>query len=106
MRISRTLAVLTVAILTCAAAQAEDITGDELAKALQENPNVLIEAIRANRKAIFDIINETGVEEQARVQREAEEAEKKAYEDSFKNPSSPRSMTRPGSAAEKTPSTC
>jgi len=89
MRISRALAALTIAILTCGAAQATDITGDELKKALQKHPNVLIEAIKANRKAIFDIINQTGVEEQARVQKEAEEAEKKAYEDSFKNPLKP-----------------
>ena len=89
MRISRVLAALTIAILTCTDAGAKDMTGDELEKALQENPDVLVEAIRANRKAIFDIINQTGVEEQARVQREAEEAEKKAYEDSFKNPLKP-----------------
>ena len=89
MRTSRMLAALTIAILTCAAAQAKDITGDELEKALQKNPNVLIDAIKANKKAIFDIINQTGIEEQARVQKEAEEAEKKAYEDSFKNPLKP-----------------
>jgi protein-disulfide isomerase len=89
MRISRALAALTIAILTCTAAQANDITGDELRKALQKYPDVLIEAIKANRKAIFDIINQTGLEEQARVQKEAEEAEKKAYEDSFKNPLKP-----------------
>jgi len=89
MRISRALAVLAITILPCATAQAKEITGDEIKKALQENPNVLIEAIRANRKAIFDIINQTGLEEQARVQKEAEEAEKKTYEDSFKNPLKP-----------------
>ena len=89
MRISRALAALTITILTCATAQAKEITGDELKKALQKNPDVLIEAIKANRKAIFDIINQTGLEEQARVQKEAEEAEKKTYEDSFKNPLKP-----------------
>ncbi len=89
MRISRALAALTIAILTCTAAQATEITGDELKKALQENPNVLIEAIRANKKAIFDIINQAGVEEQARAQKEAEETERKAYADSFKNPLKP-----------------
>lgn len=89
MRISRALAALTIAILTCTAAQANDITGDELEKALQKNPNVLIEAIKANRKAIFDIINQTGLEEQASMQKEAEEAERKASADSFKNPLKP-----------------
>jgi protein-disulfide isomerase len=89
MRISCALAAFTIAILTCAAAQAQDITGDELEKVLRTNPNVLIEAIKANRKAIFDIINQTGVEEQARMRREAEEAEQKAYEETFKNPLKP-----------------
>lgn len=89
MRISRTLAALTIAILTCVTAQAKDITGDQIKKALQKNPDVLIEAIKANKKAIFHIINQTGIEEQARVQKEAETAEKKVYEGYFKNPLKP-----------------
>jgi protein-disulfide isomerase len=89
MHIRRTLVAVTIAILTCAAAQAGDITSDELKKALQENPGVLIEAIKANKKAIYELINQTAQEEQARVQKEAEEAEKKAYEDAFKNPLTP-----------------
>jgi protein-disulfide isomerase len=89
MGISCALAALTIVILTGTAAQTTDITGNELKKALEENPDVLIEAIKANKKAIFDIINQTGAEEQARAQKEAEEAEKKAYEDSFKNPLKP-----------------
>ena len=89
MRIGRALAALTIAMLTCGAAQAKDITGDDLKNALRKNPDVLIEAIKANRKAIFDIMNQTAGEEQARMQKEAEEAEKKAYEDSFKNPLKP-----------------
>lgn len=89
MRISSAIAATTIAILTCTAAQATEITGDELKKALQENPNVLIEAIKANKKAIFDIIKQTGLEEQASMQKEAEEAERKASADSFKNPLKP-----------------
>src|ERR1044071_8166270 len=86
MKIGHILAVLMIAALTGAAAQAGDITGDELANALRTNPDVLIEAIKANRKAIFEIINQTGVEEQARMRREAEEAQQRGYEDSLKNP--------------------
>jgi protein-disulfide isomerase len=89
MRIKRTLTALAVALLTCAAAQAEDMTRDELANALRKNPDVLIDAIKASRKEIFDIINQTGVEEQARMRREAEEAAQKAYEDTFNNPLTP-----------------
>jgi hypothetical protein len=66
MRISRTLAALATVTLTCATAQATEITGNELKKAMQENPDVLIEAIKANRKAIFDIIIQTWIEEHAR----------------------------------------
>lgn len=79
-----------VAILTCAAVvEAGDITSEQLKKALQENPAVLIEAIKANKKAIYELINQTAQEEQARVQKEAEEAEKKAYEEAFENPRTP-----------------
>jgi protein-disulfide isomerase len=80
---------VTIAILTGTAAQAGDITGDELANALRTNPGVLIDAIKANRKAIFEIINQTGVEEQARMRKEAAEAAQKAYEDTFTNPFKP-----------------
>ncbi|MEA2238695.1 MAG: hypothetical protein QOC81_3419 [Thermoanaerobaculia bacterium] len=90
MQIGRILVTLTVAILTCAAiVEARDITSDELKKALQENPGVLIEAIKANKKVIYELINQAAQEEQARAQKEAEEAEKKAYEDAFKNPLKP-----------------
>jgi protein-disulfide isomerase len=89
MRISLALAVSTLSVLACATAQATDTLGDELAKALRKNPDVLVEAIKANRKAIFEIINQTGLEEQARAQKETEEAERKAFEDSFRNPLKP-----------------
>jgi len=90
MQIGRPLVTLTVAILTCAAVvEARDITSEELKKALQKNPAILIEAIKANKKAIYELINQAAQEEQARVQKEAEEAEKKAYEDAFKNPLTP-----------------
>ena len=89
MNICRGLFVLTVAILTCASARAEDLTADALARALRNNPEVLIEAIQANRKAVFEIMNRTAGEEQARVQSEAAAARQKAYEDTFKNPLRP-----------------
>lgn len=89
MRISCVLAALATAVLTCATTQAGEIAGEELARVLRDNPNVLIEAITTNRKAIFDIINQTGLEEQARARMEAEQAAQKAYEDTFKNPLKP-----------------
>lgn len=89
MRNSSVVAALTITILSCAAAKAGNISRDELKKALEKNPDVLIEAIKANKKAIFDLMNQASQEEQARVQKEAEEAEKKAYVDAFKNPLQP-----------------
>ncbi len=89
MKISRGLMALAVATLACASAQAEDMTADALARVLRNNPDVLIEAIKANKKAIFEIMNRTAGEEQARVQSEAATARQKAYEDSLKNPLSP-----------------
>lgn len=87
MTIRRRMVALTVAILTCAAVvEAGEITTEELRNALQKNPGVLIEAIKANKKALYEILSQTAQEEQARAQNEAEEAEKKAYEDAFKNP--------------------
>lgn len=88
MKIARSLA-LTIAMISSAAAQAGDLTRDELRNALQKNPDVLIEAIKANKKAIFDLINQAAQEEQARLQKEAEEAEKKVYEEAFRNPLKP-----------------
>jgi protein-disulfide isomerase len=89
MRIGHVLVAAAIAILTCTAAQAGDITGDELANALRKHPDVLIDAIKANKKAIFDIMNQAAGEEQARMRKEAEDAAQKAYEDTFKNPLKP-----------------
>jgi protein-disulfide isomerase len=89
MRISSVLIALAFAILSCGAGRAQTITVDEFARILRNNPDVLIEAIKANRKAIFDIINQTGLEEQARMRRQDEEAAQKAYEATFTNPLKP-----------------
>lgn len=89
MKISYVLVALAVGVLACNAAHASDITKDELKAALRKHPDVLIEAIKANRKAIFNIINQTGVEEQTRMQKEAADAQAKAYEDTFKHPFKP-----------------
>ena len=105
MRIKHALSGLAIGMLACTVAQAGDITHDELADILRKNPDVLIDAIRTSRKAIFNIINETGVEEQTRMRKEADEAAQKAYEDTFQILSSRRSTARPVSAAQSTPNT-
>ncbi|OGS11778.1 MAG: hypothetical protein A2234_09050 [Elusimicrobia bacterium RIFOXYA2_FULL_58_8] len=87
--IVRTLAALILSISAYTLAQAKDITAAELKAAFQNNPDVLVEAIRNNRKEIFDVLSQAGMEEQARRQKEAAEEEKKAFEESFKNPLKP-----------------
>jgi protein-disulfide isomerase len=89
MRITRVPAMIALVVWIAAAVRGSDISREQLKAALQKNPDVLIEAIVANKKAILAILNQTAIEEQARVQKEAEEAEKKAYEDAFKNPLKP-----------------
>jgi protein-disulfide isomerase len=77
---------LVISIAIAVTASAKDITRAELKKALDQNPDILVEAIKNNAKTIFAMMVQTAAEEQARVQKEAEEAERKAYEDSFKTP--------------------
>ncbi|HNW45421.1 MAG TPA: thioredoxin domain-containing protein [Elusimicrobiales bacterium] len=86
MKTYQVLTALAIAALTCAAAQAAPITGPELKKALQNNPQVLLEAITANKRAILEILNQAAQEERALAQKEAAEAEARALEESFKNP--------------------
>ena len=105
MRITRVPVMIALVVWIAAAVRGSDISREQLKAALQKNPDILIEAIVANKKAILAILNQAAIEEQARVQKEAEEAEKKAYEDAFKNLSSPRSTIRPVSAAKKRPGT-
>ncbi|HQS70372.1 MAG: hypothetical protein B7Y36_10515 [Novosphingobium sp. 28-62-57] len=89
MKLWSALAVCLSGLLLGQGVAAREISADELTKALAKHPDVLIEAIKANRKAIFAIINQTGVEEQERQRQEAEEAAKLAYEEQFKNPLKP-----------------
>ncbi len=89
MKISHALIAMAIALTACAAAQAKEITGPELKQALEKNPDVLLEAIKANKAAIFSIMSQAAMEEQARVRREAEEADRKALEEAFKNPLKP-----------------
>jgi protein-disulfide isomerase len=89
MKTGRIFSVLTVAVLSCTVVQARDITGKELENALKKNPAILIEAIRANKQAVFDIIKQESIEDQARQQAQTQEAERRAFEESFKNPFKP-----------------
>ena len=79
-----------VALSACvAAAEAREISREELKAALEKNPDIVLDVIKNNKKAFIDVLNEAIQEEQARRQKEAEEAEKKDFEESFKNPKAP-----------------
>jgi protein-disulfide isomerase len=62
------------------------INAADLRKALEEHPEILIEALKTNSKSVLEVITVAAKEEQARAQREAEEAEKKGFEDAFTHP--------------------
>jgi protein-disulfide isomerase len=84
---SRYIAILTLVVASHVAAG--ELTRDELRRALAAHPDVVVDAIRTNAKAIFEVLRDAAAEEQARAQKEADEAEKKAFEDAFVHPLQP-----------------
>lgn len=66
-----------------------EISRDELKKALQRSPDIVLDVLRENKKAFFDIVQEAAQEHQQRRAKAAEEAEQKALEEAFKNPLEP-----------------
>lgn len=58
----------------------------ELKDALKKNPEVMLDFLKENKKALFDIVNQAAQEEQARRQKEEEENERREFEEAFKNP--------------------
>jgi protein-disulfide isomerase len=77
------------AALAALAAPAGAISKDELKRALDKNPEVLLDVLRANKKAVFEIVSQAAQEEQKRRYQDEQEREKKDFEESFKNPKSP-----------------
>src|ERR1043166_3868631 len=65
------------------------INATELRKALEEHPEILIDALKANAKGLLEIVTTEAKAEQARAAREAEDAEQKALEDAFAHPLQP-----------------
>jgi len=65
------------------------ITPSELRKVLDEHPEVLIDALKANAKSVLEVVSTAAKAEQARLQKEAEDAEKKAFDDAFAHPLQP-----------------
>jgi protein-disulfide isomerase len=64
-------------------------SSEEVAEYIKKNPNIILDVLKENKKAVFDIVNSAAQEEQARRQKEEEEKEKREFEESFKNPKVP-----------------
>lgn len=81
--------IILISMFTLGLARAGEMSRDDLKKALEKNPDLLMDTLKQNKKALFEIVNEAAQEEQARREKEAAEAQKKEYEESFKNPKVP-----------------
>lgn len=67
-----------------------DVSRDELKKALDANPDLVLEALKkADKTAFFDLVIEGQREYQMKRQKEQEEKEKQEFESAFKNPYKP-----------------
>lgn len=75
--------------LCASAVAAKDISKDELKKALDDNPDVVIDFLKGHKKEVFAVVNQAAQEEQARQQKAEAENEKKAFEESFRDPKTP-----------------
>lgn len=85
---------------------AGEISRSELKEALEKNPDVLIEALKKEKKALLDIVQEAAREAQARAQQEEAERDRNEFEEAFKNPKQPKidskSLTLGGKDAKYT----
>ena len=78
------IAVLAALCLPFAASAAP--TKNEIKDLLKKNPDILLDVLKENRKALLGIVEEAAQEAQVARQAEQEEAAKKDFEDSIKNP--------------------
>src|SRR5271154_4432488 len=66
-----------------------DPTADQIKKALDDNPNLILDVLRSHHKELIEVVQEAAQEEQGRRQKEQAEAEEKADEEAFKKPFKP-----------------
>ncbi len=85
----RSLTFAIVALSLAAAASAAELTRDDLKKALDANPGLILDVLRQNKKDFFEIVQQAAQEEQTRRQKEQQEAQAKEMEDHIKNPLKP-----------------
>lgn len=67
-------------------ARAASLSKDEIKKVLDKNPDLVLDVLRQNKKAFFEIVIQADQEERTRRQQEAEEAQRKELDERIKNP--------------------
>jgi protein-disulfide isomerase len=82
----RSVAVLAGALALAGGAGAAEITREELKKALEANPDLVLDVLRKDGRALFEIVSRASQEENQRRQQEAQKREQAEYEEAFKNP--------------------
>jgi protein-disulfide isomerase len=75
-----------VCLALASAASAKELSKEDLTKALEKHPEIILDFIKTHKKEVFEIVSQAAQEEQGRRQQEEAENEKKAFEESFKNP--------------------
>ena len=84
------LAAAALSLLIASPSLAGTITREELQKALDKNPDLVLSALKkADKTAFFQYVMEANQEYQAKKQAEEEAKEKEALEEAFKNPLKP-----------------
>jgi len=78
---------LTLAVLALVTpAFAAKLSRDEVKKVLDANPDLVLDVLRQNKKAFFEVVTQAAQEEQTRRRQEAEERERKEIDERIKNP--------------------
>ncbi|MDE2039382.1 MAG: thioredoxin domain-containing protein [Elusimicrobia bacterium] len=85
----KTIPAALAALLLAAPAFASAPSTAQLKKILSKHPDILLDVLKENRKALFDIVSQAAQEEQARREKEEQAAEEKDFEESFKHPKTP-----------------
>lgn len=89
MRIHRTAGAFFALAVCAVGAWAGDISRDDLKKALDQNPDLVLDALGKNKKKLYDLISQAAQEARAEQQKAQQEAEKKEFEEAFRKPKVP-----------------
>ncbi|MBI5240034.1 MAG: thioredoxin domain-containing protein [Elusimicrobia bacterium] len=83
------LPLLALAAMLVPAAVAAELSKDDVKKVLDENPGLVLDVLRQNRKEFFEVVKQAAQDEQANRQKEQQEAQAKELDERIKNPLKP-----------------